>query len=77
MPFFIDSYSFGILKIGDKIFTNDLVILPEKIIPNWWRAKGHQLSLEDLSCLGDTPLDCLIIGSGYSGVLKVPEEVKF
>lgn len=28
--------------------TNDLILLPHRVIPDWWRDQGHRLSTGDL-----------------------------
>lgn len=71
----IEHYSFGKIIVNGKTYTKDLIIYPEKINPSWWRKEGHLLQIEDLrEVLSEKP-DVLIIGTGYSGVMKVPEEV--
>lgn len=71
----IQDYTFGSIKINDRIFAKDLIVLPEEIFPNWWRVEGHKLSLDDLKQIFHKNLDFLIIGTGYSGLMKVPENV--
>ncbi len=70
----INSYRFGEIKIGEKIYTNDVIIFPDHVEGNWWRKEGHSLALEDL----DTVLhpraskpDILLVGTGAYGALKI------
>ena len=42
----IEEYKFGFIRIDGEEYRRDLVILPDKIIPDWWREKGHRLSLD-------------------------------
>lgn len=46
--FKIDSYSFGKIVIDGTIYTSDVIILGDRVIPNWWRKEGHALCLNDL-----------------------------
>ncbi len=69
----IESYSFGKMVIDGKVYTSDLIIYPERLNPSWWRKEGHGLSLEDLEDIIKERPDVLIIGTGYHGVMKVPE----
>ena len=47
--FRIERYSFGIIVIDGKTYTDDLIILPDgKILKPWWRQQGHQLTMDDL-----------------------------
>lgn len=71
----IDSYSFGKMKIQDQIFTKDLIILPDKILSPWWRAKGHRIVMDDLSEVFDYTFEILVIGTGYYGLVKIDGEV--
>ena len=71
----IDKYSFGQIKISGEEYTSDLLICGEKIKPDWWREEGHSLCLGDLSWILDREPDVLIIGTGKSGVMKVPNKV--
>lgn len=70
----IDSYRFGQIVINGSTYTNDVLILPDSILPDWWRSQGHRLDADDLQPLLDERPDLLIIGCGASGMMKVPSE---
>lgn len=72
--FVIDSYQFGQITINNKKYTNDLIILPNKIIDHWWRNKGHELQPKDLGKVVDSKVKTLIIGRGANGVMEVPQK---
>jgi hypothetical protein len=42
----------------------------------WWRKEGHRLQSVDLGDVIAARPDLLIIGTGYSGVMAVPEETR-
>ena len=71
----VDSYSFGRMEISGKIYTSDLIVFPNRIDPSWWRKTGHRLCLDDLREILEEELDVLIVGTGYSGLMKVDQEV--
>ncbi|MCX7766447.1 MAG: MTH938/NDUFAF3 family protein [Candidatus Sumerlaeia bacterium] len=71
----IDKYEFGKIVIDGKTYTHDLIIMPDRIIDNWWRQTGHNLCLQDLAEVLINPPEILIIGTGYSGVMTVPPEI--
>jgi len=71
----IEKYSFGRIIINGKEYRKDVIITTEGVLPNWWRKKGHRLSIEDLEGRINFDLDVLIIGTGYYGIMKVPNEV--
>ncbi len=69
----IEHYTFGRVVIDGRAYTKDLIIFPERINPSWWRKEGHLLQLEDLEEVIKEKPELLIIGTGYHGVLEVPE----
>jgi hypothetical protein len=71
----VDSYSFGRMEISGKIYTSDLIVFPNRINPSWWRKTGHRLCLDDLREILEEQFDVLVVGTGYSGLMKVEEEV--
>ena len=72
----IDSYHFGEIVINGRKYSSDVIIFPDRVQGNWWRRKGHELNLEDITgVLAESP-EVLIIGTGASGVMKVPPEVR-
>lgn len=72
----IDAYSFGEMVIDGKAYHSDLIIFPDRVKANWWRKEGHLLQLEDLDeIIAENP-EVLIIGTGSSGIMKVPEALR-
>jgi hypothetical protein len=37
----IDHYEFGRIVVDGREVTNDLIILPGRVVRNWWRQEGH------------------------------------
>ena len=70
----ITSYSFGRLVINGKTYTSDVVIYPGRVDSSWWREEGHRLQPADLTAVINARPDVIVIGTGASGVLAVPEE---
>jgi hypothetical protein len=68
----INNYSFGQITIDNKTYNHDLILFDGKTI-DWWRKEGHNVATTDLKDLPDD-FDVLIIGSGASGVCKVPKK---
>ncbi len=73
----IESYKFGTIIVNGKRYDSDLIILPDRIIDGWWRKEGHRLHVEDLrEILELKPKpEVLVLGTGYHGLVKVPQEV--
>jgi hypothetical protein len=70
----IEHYSFGSITIDGKTYTSDVIIYPDKIDSSWWRKEGHFLHVVDLKDVINVKPAVLIIGTGYSGAMVVPEE---
>src|SRR5579863_1354208 len=62
-------YSFGRLTVDGSEQTRDLIVLPDRVITNWWRRDGHSLALEDLDEVPDELPERLILGVGAHGRL--------
>jgi len=71
----VESYGFGRIRIDGKTYHEDLIILPDRVIESWRRARGHELRLDDLKDVLEADIDCLVIGTGYYGMVKVLDEV--
>jgi hypothetical protein len=39
----IDSYKFGRIVIDGQAYSRDVIILPDRVIRDWWRDSGHIL----------------------------------
>jgi hypothetical protein len=60
----LEGYRFGRLVVDGEEQTRDLIVLPERIVTNWWRADGHRLVLDDLDDVRGELLEHLIVGTG-------------
>ncbi len=75
-PPIIENYRFGKIEISGKIYTKDVIIFPDHVMANWWRKKGHKLSVKDLRGVLDAQPDVLVIGRGAVKRMKVPHSVR-
>jgi hypothetical protein len=72
----IDSYDFGRIVINGRQYITDLIVFPDRVEDGWWRKEGHNLHVKDLDeAIKDNP-EVLVVGTGYSGLMKVPAETK-
>jgi len=72
----IQHYDFGEMVIEDRVYRSDLVILPSgRIVSDWWRLEGHRLQLPDIRDFLAEDFDAVVIGTGYSGLMRVDSEV--
>ncbi|HXX54405.1 MAG TPA: MTH938/NDUFAF3 family protein [Thermodesulfovibrionales bacterium] len=70
----VDHYCFGKIIINGKTYASDVIIYPDSVDSSWWRKEGHYLRPVDLDKALGTKPDLLIIGTGFSGLMVVPEE---
>ena len=71
----LKAYSFGRIVVDGEEHTRDLIVLPDRVVGNWWRREGHSLAIEDFSEVeGELP-ERLILGIGAHGRLRPPRAV--
>jgi hypothetical protein len=66
----IDHYEFGRIVVDGRQETRDLIILPGRVVRNWWRQDGHALVLEDLADVLDELPGHLVVGTGADGRMR-------
>jgi hypothetical protein len=66
----LEQYSFGRLIVDGREETGDVIVLPDRVVRNWWRRDGHSLVLDDLAeVMEDLPLR-LVVGTGAEGRMR-------
>jgi hypothetical protein len=63
----IGGYRFGRVVVDGEERSRDLIVLPERVLTNWWRADGHRLVLADLDDALDELPAHLLVGTGAYG----------
>lgn len=66
----LEGYSFGRLTVDGQEHTRDLIVLPERVVSDWWRREGHSLVIEDLDEVLDELPARLVLGVGAYGRLR-------
>ena len=72
----IESYDFGRIIINGRKFASDVVIFRDRVDGNWWRKERHLLSVEDVREIVDTKPEILVVGTGFSGLMKIQPETE-
>jgi len=72
----IDSYDFGQIVINGRRYTSDVIVFQDRVKADWWRKEGHKLCVEDIEEALKEKLDVLVVGTGYSGLVKVLSETE-
>ena len=70
----IDDYAFGRIVINGSSYTSDVIIYPDRVDSPWWRKEGHLLQKADLTDIIAAAPETLVIGTGFSGIMQVPEQ---
>ncbi len=70
----IDEHKFGSFVIDGKTYLGDIKLIGKKV--RYWDRYSHKLKFEDLKELLEANPEILIIGTGNSGYLEVPSEIK-
>jgi hypothetical protein len=71
----ITDYAFGSITVDGETYTKDVIIFPNHVFSPWWRKEGHLLQIPDLADIMGVKLPVLIVGTGYYGAMRVPEEI--
>jgi hypothetical protein len=66
----IDDYEFGRIVVDGQEHSRDVILLPNRVVANWWRKDGHGLVIEDLVEVIDDPPPVLVVGSGAYGRMR-------
>ncbi|MEW6007290.1 MAG: MTH938/NDUFAF3 family protein [bacterium] len=67
----IESYSFGRMVIEGRVYTQDLIIYPDRIEGSWWRKSGHSVCHNDIKGILEEKPDVLVVGKGSPGMMDV------
>ena len=70
----IDGYQFGRVLVDGHEETRDVIVLPHRVVRNWWRKDGHSLVIEDLEAVLDELPERLVVGTGASGQMRPEAE---
>jgi hypothetical protein len=66
----VEDYTFGRLTVDGEEHTRDLIVLPGRVVPDWWRREGHSLAMEDLDEVVDELPERLVLGVGAHSQLR-------
>jgi hypothetical protein len=66
----LEGYSFGRIVVDGEEHTRDLIVLPDRVVEDWWRRDGHSLAMEDLDEVREELPERLILGCGAHGQLR-------
>jgi hypothetical protein len=70
----LEGYRFGRVVVDGEEHTRDLIVLPHRVVANWWRRDGHRLVLEDLDAVLPELPERLVVGTGAAGQMRPDPE---
>lgn len=70
----IEEYGFGTMTVTGESHRNDLKIIDNQIVGNWWRREGHALYPEDIDDILYSAAEVLVVGTGAYGNMRITEE---
>jgi len=72
----IEQYSFGSIVINGVSYRNDVKIIQGKVVPEWWRKRGHFVDVDDIQDILKLKPDILVLGKGSPGQMKSTEALR-
>jgi len=72
----IQSYRFGYIEIDGKAYRNDVRLIGDKVLPEWWRGQGHYVDLKDAKDLLAAEAEVCVFGTGAYGSMRISPAVK-
>jgi hypothetical protein len=72
----IESYRFGKIVVDGQAHSQDLILLPERVLGGWWRREGHALHPEDLEAVLAARPAVLVVGLGALGRVRITDEAR-
>ena len=65
----ITAFSVGRMVIDGVTYTNDVKIIQNTVVPDWWRKSGHSVDVDDVHDILSYHPDILVIGKGDPGYM--------
>jgi len=72
----IESFKFGSITIAGNTYTGDVIVYPDRVDELWAREEEHRPQISEFADIVDAEPDILIIGTGYAGVLSIPDQIR-
>lgn len=74
LPLRIGGCRFGLVVIGGRRYTRDVLVFPDRVVADWWREEGHALAVADLRALLEDMPQVLVVGLGHVSRMRILPE---
>lgn len=72
----IEKFSFGNIVVNGVTYRGDIKIIHRKVIPTWWRQRGHQVDVGDIQDMIEAKPSVLVLGKGMPGMMKSTQSLR-
>ena len=72
----IDAFSFGRITVDGVPYRNDIKIINNRVISDWWRQSGHRVELTDVEDVVAACPDILVMGTGEPGMMTISGKLR-
>ena len=72
----IQSYQFGHIDIDGKAYRNDVKLIGNRVVSEWWRSQGHYVELKDVKDMMAADAEVCIFGTGAYGSMRISPAVE-
>jgi len=72
----VESFKFGSITVSGKTYHGDVIIYPDRVDGSWSREEEHRPQIREFADIVKAEPDILIIGTGYAGVLSIPDQIR-
>lgn len=66
----IEHYTFGSISIDGTTYRQDIKIVNNTVIPEWWRKSGHSVAIEDVEDILAAAPEVVVFGKGDPGQMQ-------
>lgn len=72
----IEEYGFGKIVVNGVTYVNDIRIVRNKVLADWWRERGHRVEIQDVQEMISPKPEIMVIGKGNPGMMKSSASLK-
>jgi hypothetical protein len=72
----LSGYRFGRIAAKGRTYTDDIKVIDDRVIPDWWRQRGHQVDIDDVADLLAADPETVVFGTGSAGRMTLTDALK-